>query len=576
MHEFTKLLIAVGSLTSILHAMESNESPSPSQQTSVSSPALRLSIFYKDPDENGNLVTKKYNLQFPREVAKFSTTVKNILEDIPPEKHHKKINLGAFTTPDTFNRFQASINFIIDKENDSYDHDTITRLASENLWSYSVEKLCEQLKLYNFLDVNILYTACLLEFASRIQKNPSLVDIIQSDLNVDIRNKLARAIPCASYIYELWKPKTLLLKKQGRTKEIINLLAWDPEGTLLASYHHHPDMKKRKIKVRDLHADKSQQQGRMMATWSYQGLISAEFDQDKQKFNIYVEGLDENASIVYRSFLVSYKGRLSSITAGAKGHVVAIILEDENKSEKCCLWNTISGQWQIVRDNARTSRIACSPDETSFAYACAGDDDIYLYDPFSLALTAKLTGHTMKVSCLAYSPDTKSLASGGYDKTVCLWDLASKSLYRALEHRKCITAVCWNSDSSFLFSGDEKGVIRLWNVITGHCIKTISEHTDQILAFSFNPNKDILASSSLDGTICLSGAPITAINQACNNLSLRQVQLILEYYVAWKNHHKSSGKPFNFHWKQKGHEEKYARAQNLPLCLKKILQVPKN
>jgi WD40 repeat protein len=67
--------------------------------------------------------------------------------------------------------------------------------------------------------------------------------------------------------------------------------------------------------------------------------------------------------------------------------------------------------------------VAFSRDSKSLASA-SWDNTVKLWDAATGKSTATLMGHTSWASSVAFSPDGKTLASASDDKTVRIWDLS--------------------------------------------------------------------------------------------------------------------------------------------------------
>src|SRR5262249_23771991 len=187
-------------------------------------------------------------------------------------------------------------------------------------------------------------------------------------------------------------------------------------------------------------------------------------------------------------------GRIMSLGFSADGKRLASYTWDQGKVMSIRLWDVATGKPGLLIHTGQDwpTPVALSPDGKLLAAGGSQDGAVRVWDADSgkkrhqFEVCDKPENARFYTACpVAFSPDSRVLAVGGWRGTTGLWDAATgKLLHRFDDPSTKVAALVFSPDGRTLVTGGN--AVRLWEVATGQARAMRTGHAGEVCSLAFS------------------------------------------------------------------------------------------
>ncbi|KAI8141777.1 WD40 repeat-like protein [Fennellomyces sp. T-0311] len=176
-------------------------------------------------------------------------------------------------------------------------------------------------------------------------------------------------------------------------------------------------------------------------------------------------------------------------------------VDDEEKHVDSERWR-ISGKHYFMQNNTKVKSCAFfAPNNLLVVGFSNGIFGLYELPSFVNIHTLSISKN--KIDTIAINRTGEWLAFGSSTLgQLLVWEWQSETyVLKQQGHFYNMTSLSYSTDGQTLATGGEDGKVKVWNTTSGFCFVTFSDHKSNVMAVEFAKQGKVLFSASLDGTV---------------------------------------------------------------------------
>jgi len=197
---------------------------------------------------------------------------------------------------------------------------------------------------------------------------------------------------------------------------------------------------------------------------------------------------------------ITVDGTVKATTFSPDGSLIAAVLESAGGRLTARVFDADSGDVRHAPDQHGIAAVAFSPDSRILATA-SSDRTTKLWDARSGEFLHELSQPEGRIQHVNFSPNGRQVVTASNGGTAGLWDVATGNRI----HLFCcpdnfVQTASFSPDGRFVVISSLDRTARVYEILNGRQTMLLAGHEDSVLAAEFSPDGDRVVTASADGT----------------------------------------------------------------------------